>query len=257
MICGSVAFRSTTCLEHGSPCRRGCIAYRDRDRDHDTVIIAGREQPPALGVEAQARALFGDDHTTPLDLPGEYVTRNGHHAHPDPRCQAILEQCRERETEQAVARLRLVHRTEPARVILLSNLPVALPVDHRVSWGGIMPSKAETATAEAAGIELLSASEMARVYPERWPTKAAAKQWRARNQRVTFSHNIYLMEKRYPLAGRVVAYRLHGQYRSGHPHRAWIPAEHGGSLFEAADALAAVVGDVAVIEWADRDDLAE
>jgi hypothetical protein len=56
---------------------------------------------------------------------------------------------------------------------------------------------------------------------------------------------------------RVVAYRLHGQYRSGHPHRAWIPAEHCGSLFDAADALAAVVGNVAVIVWADPNDLAE
>jgi hypothetical protein len=60
------------------------------------------------------------------------------------------------------------------------------------------------------------------------------------------------IEKRYPLTGRVVAYRLHGQYRSGHPHRAWIPAEHCGSLFEAADALARVIGELpATIEFED------
>ena len=60
------------------------------------------------------------------------------------------------------------------------------------------------------------------------------------------------MGKRYPLAGRVVAYRLHGQYRSGHPHRAWIPAEHCGTLFEAAEALALVIGELpATIEFED------
>ena len=41
--------------------------------------------------------------------------------HPDPRVQAVIEQVRERETAQAIDRLRLIHRTVPARVIVLSN----------------------------------------------------------------------------------------------------------------------------------------
>lgn len=226
----------------------GAIRGLDLYRDFDTVIVAGREQPPALAVEAQARALFGDD-VAPLDLPGRYLTTpSGHQRHPDPRCQALLEQARECEIEQAVARLRLVHRSEPAWVILLSNLPTALSVTRRITWWEIMPSKAETATAEACGIELLSASEMARVYPERWPSANAAKCWRRRQKGGSLSHNIYLMEKRPPFPGRVVAYRLHGHVR-GSPRHAFIPEHLCEPKTRGEQALAAIVGDLAVIEW--------
>ena len=89
-----------------------------------------------------ARCLFGGD-LEPLLLTGEYVPQmRGHRmldgsrtavtvqVHPDLRVQALVEQIREREVEQMVGRLRLVHRDRPARVLLLTNLPTALPVDR-------------------------------------------------------------------------------------------------------------------------------
>jgi hypothetical protein len=132
----------------------GRLRGLDRYRGHDTIVVAGREQPPPAEVEGLARSLFGDDEE-PLVLPGGYTTatrgyrlRDGTRrgvevaVHPDPRCQAILEQVRERETEQAVDRLRLVHRERPARVLVLVQ-PAARP--HRrpagdVAGGGAGPA---------------------------------------------------------------------------------------------------------------------
>jgi hypothetical protein len=118
----------------------GNIRGIDRYKDFDTVIIAGREQPSVEVVEAQARALFADD-PEPLNLTGELVERKRGYrmrdgcpaeatvwVHPDPRVQALLEQVRERETGQAIDRLRLIHRAVPARVIVLSNIVLDLTV---------------------------------------------------------------------------------------------------------------------------------
>ncbi len=49
--------------------------------------------------------------------------------HPDPYCQMVLEQIRERESEQAIDRLRLV-RQDGKRVIILSNVVLDLDVDE-------------------------------------------------------------------------------------------------------------------------------
>ena len=59
--------------------------------------------------------------------------------HPDPRAQAILEQIRERELLQAIARLRLVHRTKPATVYVLTNIPLDLEVTGVATWGALCP----------------------------------------------------------------------------------------------------------------------
>jgi hypothetical protein len=94
--------------------------------------------------------------------------------HPDPRVQAVIEQVRERETAQAIDRLRLIHRTVPARVIVLSNAVLDLTVDHLVTWKEIMPSRFEQAAARGPAMPL-SASELARCFPDLWETEAVAK----------------------------------------------------------------------------------
>ena len=115
-------------------------------RDHDTVIVLGREQLPPLAAERVARAIWADAPGITLDLPGEYGREQRRHdiragtspavtvqAHPDPRVQAVVELRRENAIGQAVDRLRLVHRdpAHPARVIVLTNLPVpGLVVDR-------------------------------------------------------------------------------------------------------------------------------
>ena len=92
--------------------------------------------------------------------------------HPDLRVQALVEQIREREVEQMVGRLRLVHRTTPARVFLLSNLPTRSCVDRLETWEAIVPSKMEQAIVAGRGVLPLSAGELARAHPSLWATPA-------------------------------------------------------------------------------------
>jgi putative DNA primase/helicase len=163
----------------------GNIRGLDRYKDFDTVIIAGREQPPVEAVEAQARALFADD-LEPLTLTGAlvrqvrgYRMRDGRQhgvtveVHPDARVQALLEQVRERETGQALDRLRLIHRTRPARVIVLSNVVLDLTVDQLVSWKEIVPGTFRRVIADNA--MPLVTGDMADAYPNLFPTREAAK----------------------------------------------------------------------------------
>jgi hypothetical protein len=237
---------------------RGLDVYKG----HDCVIIAGREQTKAVVVEAQARALFSRD-AEPLVLPGEYVkgrrryeTRDGHvrfgpvDIHPDPRVQTIVEQSRECETTQAVARLRLVYRDKPAEVYLLSSMPVpGLIVDRFVTWNGLLPSKADEAAEEAGGVRLLTPSEMARCFPDRWPTKAAAKQC-ARRYRLTLQKGTKALkntiEKTYP-SEIPLLYRVEGQRANQRKHLASVPATMGKA--EAEKALAAIVGTLTEVQW--------
>ena len=56
----------------------GAIRGLDGWKDFDTVIVAGREQPPPLAVENMARCLFGADHRAAA-ADGEYVPQmRGH-----------------------------------------------------------------------------------------------------------------------------------------------------------------------------------
>jgi hypothetical protein len=92
------------------------------------VVVAGREQPSAQAAEDWARSFYGDD-SEPLTILGTdgqlvgqcrpYRMRDGTFAgavvevHPDPRVQGLIEQMRECESVQAIARLRPFHRANP------------------------------------------------------------------------------------------------------------------------------------------------
>jgi hypothetical protein len=65
--------------------------------------------------------------------------------HPDPRVQGLIEQMRECESAQAIARLRPLHRDNPIPVIVLSNVVLDQTVDHLVKWREIVPGSAEKA----------------------------------------------------------------------------------------------------------------
>ena len=80
----------------------------------ETAVVMGREQPSAQAIEALTRPFIDTD-AEPFLPVGEYVLqdrgrrmRNGGpnvtevQVHPDPRCQAMLEQVREAEIAQAV-----------------------------------------------------------------------------------------------------------------------------------------------------------
>ena len=52
-----------------------------------------------------------------------------------PRCQLVLEQIREREIEQLIDRLRLIHNEEPKRVFLLNRIVCDVTVSTASSGG--------------------------------------------------------------------------------------------------------------------------
>ena len=231
----------------------GAIRGLDGWKDFDTVIVAGREQPPPQAVESIARCLFGAD-AERLLLTGEFVSQmRGHNikggartavvvqVHPDLRVQALVEQIREREVEQMVGRLRLPHRPTPARVFLLSNLPTALPIDRLTTWDAVIPSKMEQAIVAGRGVLPLSAAELARAHPSLWATPREAEHWMARKGTQVPIRVLYWNVGTLSVA-TLVSYRRPG-HRRGSPHQAILPGRVESTEM-AEGMLAAVIGEV-------------
>ena len=144
--------------------------------DCDTVIIAGRNQPPATEVEALARAVFWKDDTPlvvdnaaaldavnarlPTEARGYSVWGDRPacgvdvYAFSDERTEAVHSQLREAETMQAIERLRLVRAQERKRVLILSNLPLPLPVHQVCRWDDLVPETFDVIIAETGWITL-------------------------------------------------------------------------------------------------------
>lgn len=143
-------------------------------RDHDTMIVLNREQLPPLAAERTTRAVYADAPDVTLNLPGEYGRevrrydmRDGSsqmvtvRVHPDLRVQEIVEIKRENAIGQAIDRLRLIHRnpSRPARVVVLSNLPIpGLVVDELKSLNDVLEggSPIERALERSGGVLILS-----------------------------------------------------------------------------------------------------
>ena len=254
----------------------GNLRGRDGYKHLDTAVIAGRLEPGALTVERMARALFGDE-AEPLQAiaPDEagrvrYPTETRRcrmaslltdaagpaidvPVHPDRRAQAILEQVRERELEQAIARLRLVHRDRPATVYVLTNIPLDLEVAEVVTWNTLCRNRAAEAHHRWNGVWLVSPSEQSRCAPDLWPTAKAAQRW-AEEKGSPKCYREYSIgvwgpfPAFHPSAATPVEYRLAGQ--RGSPHRAYVPGVP--SCAQAARlVLEAVTGPVAKLVLVD------
>jgi hypothetical protein len=151
----------------------------------ETVVVMGRQQPPAAAVEALARPFTATD-AEPFLPVGEYAWQcrgrrmrdpeaanvTQAQVHPDTRCQAMLEQVREAEMVQAVDRVRPVfnHR----RVFVLSDLSLDLTVDHAMTWSGLRPSKLAHAFARY-GVLPLAPADLCRGFPDLWHLENTAK----------------------------------------------------------------------------------
>lgn len=126
--------------------------------EFSTIILIGRLQLPVVTIEDQLRAVFGDS-GAPLNLAegnrlvaaATTVLRADNRrveakvqSHPDPRGTSILLQTREAQSEQAIARLRLLDANIPKRVIVLSNVPLpGLPVDEWLKFEAIVREKSD------------------------------------------------------------------------------------------------------------------
>ena len=143
----------------------------------ETAVIMGREQPSAQAIEALTRPFCATD-AEPLIPIGEYVLqsrgrrmRNGGanvaevQVHPDPRCQALLEQVREAEIAQAIDRVRPVFNRR--RIIVLTNVALDLTVDHALTWPELRPGKFAYAFARH-GVLPLSAGDLCRAFNSLW-----------------------------------------------------------------------------------------
>ena len=160
----------------------------DQWKDHDAIVVIGRNEPPIEAVEAIARCIFLTDRE-PLQFATEWmVQERGYRlthgqfgvdviCHPDPRVQIILEQLREGESQQAIDRLRLVHASTRKRVYLLSNVVLDVDVDHLVTWEELMNGggRLEQAWNTLAGVMPLAAAWLASQFPRLWQTAEAAK----------------------------------------------------------------------------------
>lgn len=168
----------------------GAVRGIDGWKDIHTAVIIGRNQPPITAIEDFARALCFDD-PQPLILNAElidqdrgYSMRDGTligvpvQVHPDTRIQAIMEQIRERESEQGCDRLRLVHHVgRPKQVILLSNLPLNITVDRLASWQDITAKGSRLDQAwerQSLGVVPLEKTWLAQNHPDLWPSAGAA-----------------------------------------------------------------------------------
>lgn len=159
----------------------------DRWKDCDFAVIIGRNEPPIGDVENMARALYFDD-PEPLEFANDWAyavrgyrvagaTTGVHTAiHPDQRIQAVLEQLRECESQQAVDRLRLVHCLAEKTVILLSNVPLDIDVHELRTWDELMNgTRLERAWAASPGVLPMNPHWLAANHPTLWTTAEAAK----------------------------------------------------------------------------------
>jgi len=160
--------------------------------NYRNVIILGREQPSAVGVENSARGLFWDDKE-----PIKFLSFKGKHkpfeneqrpyylsnnttqnipvqVHPDKRVQLLLEQIREHETVQAIDRLRLLrpHEDGQRNVYILSSVPLDLTIDNLFSWTKLQ--KLVDLIDEANGFIPLNPKHLMARCPESATSKATA-----------------------------------------------------------------------------------
>ena len=140
-----------------------------------------------------------------------------------------------------------MHRTTPARVFLLSNLPTSLLVDRLAPWAEVIPGKLERAIVAGRGVLPLSAAELARAHPSLWATARG----RALDGPKGYpgSYKRTLLELGTLSVATLVSYRRPG-HRRGSPHQAILPGRVECTEL-AEELLAAVVGEVEQIRILD------
>jgi len=157
--------------------------------------------------------------------------------HPDPRCQELLEQIREAEIVQAADRVRPIFNERS--IVLLNELALDVTYDRIVTHKELAMdgNRFEQAAARGPAVPL-SASELARCFPDLWPSANAVKLDFKRALNGVKSQIELLFGKRPHLTR--ARYRRSGQVGRPSPAAIWADADDPRS------ALEAVVGPV---EW--------
>ncbi|WP_052215198.1 toprim domain-containing protein [Belnapia sp. F-4-1] len=253
----------------------GKLRGRNDYEDCPAGMVLGRNQPPPSAMEAMARAIWAAD-PMPLDLTGGYrKTERGIRmrdgsavpvevdVHPDPRVQRVLELHRERESEQAADRLRLIHNTRRKVLYVACNLPLNLTVDRVVTRRGLVHeatgrvdngrtgkgrriygNRLVEAYRLSGGILPLSRHELSRVFKGLWPSERRAREDLGK---MAVSAIQYLLAETAIYRPVLVAYKLEGQKC---PSRALISPE----IADGRAALQALLGRPIVAFEAQDDD---
>lgn len=182
--------------------------------NYRNVIILGREQPSAVGVENSARGLFWDDKESIkfLSLKGKHkpfedeervyrlkdktTKKVSVRVHPDKRVQLLLEQIRENETVQAIDRLRLLrpHKDGQRNVYILSSVPLDLTIDNLFSWTQLQ--KLAYLLDEAKGVIPLNPKHLMKRCPESATSKSTAERMIANLKDLNPLIRLYIREMR-------------------------------------------------------------
>lgn len=119
---------------------------------------------------------------------GDDATGEAFH-HPDPIAEAIRWQICEGELVQIIGRARAVNRTaaNPVDVLVLTDIPLPVPVDELVGWDSMEPSMADLMLS-AGGVVLNNHGDIATAYRDMWPTREAVKKAAQRERLGTFPH---------------------------------------------------------------------
>ena len=152
-----------------------------------------------------------------------------------------------------VGRLRLVHRTSPARVFLLTNLPTALPVDRLATWDeASCPARWSRPSSPAGACCRCPAPSWRGCTPACGPRPRRSSTGMARKGAQVPIRELYWNVGTLSVA-TLVSYRRPGQ-RRGSPHQAIIPGDVRcpATAAQALEPLLGVSGDVRIVEMLAR-----
>jgi putative DNA primase/helicase len=212
----------------------------DRWREIAGMMVLGRTLPAPLTVEALAAALTN---RPPLTSRGDVawwygrverriaLAEGGVHAttgeeHADPTAEAVRWSICEGELVQAVGRGRGVNRTAetPLEIDLLTDVVLPVAVHEVLAWDEVRPSRHDIMA--TAGVEIENAADMARCFPELWPSHDAARQ-DGRSVRNCYYRDLH--NSRSSHSSSVVSYRPAGPGQKARQARfdlALIPDPH-------------------------------
>src|SRR5580704_17399497 len=167
----------------------------------EALIVVGRTAPSPAAVECMAEALTGAA-IDPLsswyekaDAAYEMADGTFRPAQTDRHPNAIAEAIRwhiwEAELIQIIGRARGVNRTKdnPVDILVMTNVPLPIPVERLISTADLDPSPADLMMA-AGGVSLENPTDAATAYPHLWATRNAAKKAMEKRRKGRLGSNV-------------------------------------------------------------------
>jgi hypothetical protein len=168
----------------------GAIRGRDEARDTPNLVVVSRPLPSPAEVEMIAEMIFArrverlpKGQRYPMQAVGRLMSDGtGRRAfaprHPDPFVEAVRFAICEGEVLQAVGRGRGVRRSAemPLAVLILTNVPIPIPVDQLTAWGDLCVTGPFDVLV-ARGVVPLDYAGIAAALPQQFANAARVKDW--------------------------------------------------------------------------------